>query len=455
MTTVAILKDTHHRHQLEHDQTLAQKLVARSANMQHASVGEIVTCDIDLAMFHDSSGPRRLKPMLESLNAKIWNKDRVVLVMDHFVPEADDDARKIVRIARDWAIEQKLPNVYDGQGICHVVVPQHGHILPGMMCVGGDSHSPTGGAFGAYMFGVGSTEMLGVMVTGQIWLKVPETIQMNWQGKLTTGVCAKDMMLAMIGRFGMNGGQYQAIEFTGSTITSLGMAERMTLSNMSAELGSQVGLIAPDIKTLQWLKNRLAQRATNNPHDKLVQASIEQLTQTDLSYWQTDSGARFTKHTFDATALVPMVAAPHSPANSHAVTEYVRTPIDTAYIGACTGAKLEDLIAAASILKGHRVPHHVKLMVAPASVSDMHEAKTLGVAKILQNAGAQFLPSACGACAGYGHTIDGHARVISTTARNFKGRMGSSDSEVYLASPYTVAASALTGFISDPREHMT
>ena len=224
---------------------------------------------------------------------------------------------------------------------------------------------------------------------------------------------------------------------------------------MSAELGSQVGLIAPDITTLQWLKNRLAQRATNYPRDKHVQASIEQLTQTDLSHWQTDAGARFTEYTFDATALAPMVAAPHSPANSHAVTEYVRTPIDTAYIGACTGAKLEDLIAAASILKGHRVPQHVKLMVAPASVSDMHEAKTLGVAKILQNAGAQFLPSACGACAGYGHTIDGHARVISTTARNFKGRMGSSDAEVYLASPFTVAASALTGFISDPREHMT
>jgi 3-isopropylmalate/(R)-2-methylmalate dehydratase large subunit len=456
MTTQSVLNTAIHDSTLEKiSQTLAQKLIAQSAQIQFATVGEIVMCDVDLAMFHDSSGPRRLKPMLESLGAKIWNKDRVVLVMDHFVPEADDDARKIVRIARDWAKEQRLPNVYDSQGICHVVVPQHGHILPGMLIVGGDSHSPTGGAFGAYMFGVGSTEMLGVMVTGQIWLKVPETIRMHWHGTLSPGVCAKDMMLAMIGRFGMNGGRYQAVEFTGTTITNLGMAERMTLSNMSAELGSQVGLIAPDVTTLNWLQDRLTQRAAKNPHDNLVQASIEQLAQVDLAHWQTDKHALYIEHTFDATVLAPMVAAPHSPANSQAVTEYGRTPIDIAYIGACTGAKLEDMVAAAYILKGHRVPHHVKLMVAPASVSDMQKAKALGVADILQNAGAEFLPSACGACAGYGQTIPGDARVISTTARNFKGRMGSPNSQVYLASPYTVAASALTGFISDPREAIT
>jgi 3-isopropylmalate/(R)-2-methylmalate dehydratase large subunit len=455
MTPHTVLNTVDDTNQVNLSQTLAQKLIAQSAHIPYATVGEIVMCDVDLAMFHDSSGPRRLKPMLESLGAKIWNKDRVVLVMDHFVPEADDDARKIVLIARDWAKEQQLPNVYDSQGICHVVVPQHGHILPGMLCVGGDSHSPTGGAFGAYMFGIGSTEMLGVMVTGQIWLKVPETIRMHWHGTLAPSVCAKDMMLAMIGRFGMNGGRYQAVEFTGTTITHLGMAERMTLSNMSAELGSQVGLIAPDNTTLNWLQERLTQRAANNPKDTLVHASIEHLRHVDLARWQTDTHAVYTEHTFDATALAPMVAAPHSPANSQAVTEYGRTPIDIAYIGACTGAKLEDLIAAASILKGHRVPLHVKLMVAPASVSDMQKAKETGVADILQNAGAEFLPSACGACAGYGHTIPGHARVISTTARNFKGRMGSPDSQVYLASPYTVAASALTGFISDPREATT
>ncbi len=168
-------------------QTLAQKLIARASGREQVAVGEIVTCGVDLAMFHDSSGPRRLQPMLEELGAQIWDRSRVVLVMDHYVPERDDDSRRIVRIARDWARDRQLPHVYDSQGICHVVVPQHGHIRPGMLCVGGDSHSPTGGAFGAYMFGIGSTEMLGVVVTGEIWLRVPETIRMWWDGALPRG----------------------------------------------------------------------------------------------------------------------------------------------------------------------------------------------------------------------------------------------------------------------------
>ena len=169
-------------------QTLAQKLIARASGRPAVAPGEIATCRVDLAMFHDSSGPRRLKPMLAELGASIWDKDKVVLVIDHYVPEADDESRRIVRIARDWAREQALPHVYDSQGICHVVVPQHGHIRPGMFCVGGDSHSPTGGAFGAYMFGIGATEMLGVLVTGEIWIQVPETLRVNWTGRFARGV---------------------------------------------------------------------------------------------------------------------------------------------------------------------------------------------------------------------------------------------------------------------------
>lgn len=222
-------------------QTLTQKLIARAAGRDAVREGDIVNCRVDLAMFHDSSGPRRLKPMLEELGAPIWDRSRVVLVMDHFVPEADDDARRIVRIARDWADEQRLPHVHDSVGICHVVLPQKGHLRPGMFCVGGDSHSPTGGAFGTYMFGIGSTEMLGVVVTGEIWLQVPRTVRLRWNGRLADGVCAKDMMLHIIARLGMNGGNYQAIEFAGDTVRALGMAERMTLSNMSAELGAQIG----------------------------------------------------------------------------------------------------------------------------------------------------------------------------------------------------------------------
>ena len=414
-------------------QTLAQKLIARAAGLPSVLPGDIVNCKVDLAMFHDSSGPRRLKPMLDELGAQIWDKSRVVLVMDHYVPERDEESRKIVRIARDWAREQDLPHVYDSQGICHVVVAQHGHIRPGMFCVGGDSHSPTGGAFGAYMFGIGSTEMLGVVVTGEIWLRVPQTLQMRWHGRLKKGVTAKDMMLHMVGRFGMNGGQYQAVEFSGPAVMALSMQERMTLSNMSAELGAQVGLIAPDKVTADWLRTAGAPAP-------------------DMSDWHTDEGATLTRHEFDASALSPFVAAPHSPANAEAVGRFTGIPVDVAYIGACTGAKLDDLRAAAEVLRGQRVAAGVRLMVAPASQKDQREAHDEGVLQVLLDAGAELFPTACGACAGYGETMGDNTTVISSTARNFKGRMGSPSAQVYLASPYTVAASALRGVITDPRE---
>ncbi len=414
-------------------QTLAQKLIAKAAGRSQVAVGEIVNCRVDLAMFHDSSGPRRLKPMLEELGAQVWDKSRVVLVMDHFVPEQDEDSRRIVRIARQWAVDQQLPHVYDSLGICHVVLPQKGHLKPGMFCVGGDSHSPTGGAFGTYMFGIGSTEMLGVVVTGEIWVQVPRTLRMLWHKRLAPGVTAKDMMLHMIGRFGMNGGQYQAVEFAGSAVQALSMQERMTMSNMSAEMGSQVGLIAPDAVTRDWL------------------AGVG-VSQVQLEGWHTDEAAEATTHEFDAATLAPQVAAPHSPANTRPVADYDQTAIQVAYVGACTGAKLDDLRAAAHVLQGQRLATGVRLMVAPASVQDQAQAEAEGVMATLRQSGAEVLPTACGACSGYGGSIPDGANVIATTARNFKGRMGSATAQVYLASPYTVAASALRGRITDPRE---
>jgi len=415
--------------------TLAQKLVARAAGRDHVVPGEIVTCAVDLAMFHDSSGPRRLQPMLAELGARIWDKRKVVLVIDHYVPEADEESRRIVRIARDWAAEQRLPHVYDSQGICHVVVPQHGHLRPGMFCVGGDSHSPTGGAFGAYMFGIGATEMLGVVTRGEIWLQVPETIFMQWNGRLADGVSAKDMMLAMLGRHGMNGGAYQAVEFCGDAVRVLAMQERMTLANMSAELGAQVGLVAPDETTRRWLVAHGA-------------------PEVDIATWHSDDHATGARHVFDAGALAPQIALPHSPANVRGVDELAPTRIDIAYLGACTGAKLDDLRAAARVLAGLRVARHVQLLVAPASVRDAAQAEAEGVMRCLVDAGATLLPSACGACAGYGSSIPEGSTVISSTARNFRGRMGAATAKVYLGSPYTVAASAVRGAISDPREFL-
>ncbi|HEV7476651.1 MAG TPA: 3-isopropylmalate dehydratase large subunit [Burkholderiales bacterium] len=408
-------------------QTLAQKLVARAAGRAAVSPGEIVTCKVDLAMMHDSGGPRRVQPMLERLGAKVWDPSKVVLVTDHYLPEHDDESRKIVRIARDWARDNKVGGFYDAQGICHVVLPERGHLRPGMFAVGGDSHSPTGGAFAAYMFGIGATEMLGVLVTGEIWLKVPHTIALEFSGRLSAGVSAKDVMLFLIGRLGMEGGQYQAVEYRGAAIRALPMQERMTLCNMAAELGAQTGLIASDEVTGEFLKK-------------------------DVEIWDSDAGASLlAHHEFDASALPPQVAAPHSPANSRPVNDFSSTEINLAYIGACTGAKLEDLRMAAQVFKGRK--SKIRLLVAPASLRDQETAQKEGVLKILQDAGAEILPNSCGICAGYGgHLLQDDAVAISSTARNFKGRMGSAKAQVYLASPYTVAASAIAGRIADPRE---
>ena len=418
-------------------QTLAQKLVARAAGRATVTPGEIVTCRIDLAMMHDSGGPRRVKPMLERLGAKVWDPDKVVVITDHYLPANDDESKRILATAREWVKDAGVKRFYDGIGICHVVLPEQGHLRPGMFVVGGDSHSPTGGAFGAYMFGIGATEMLGVLVTGEIWLKVPHTILVGWDGAFGDGVAAKDVMLFLCGRFGMDGGGYQAVEYAGAAVERLPMQERMTLANMTAEFGGQAGLIAPDAVT----------------RDYLAAAGVAD-DDVDTATWRTDAGAPLAAHhRFDAGALAPQVAAPHSPANSRAVDEYRDVRIATAYIGACTGAKLADLRMAARVLKGKRVAPGVRLLVAPASLRDQEAARAEGTLAALLEAGGQLLANACGACAGYGELRFGEDEVaISSTARNFRGRMGAASSQVYLGSPYTVAAAAVTGRIADPRE---
>jgi 3-isopropylmalate/(R)-2-methylmalate dehydratase large subunit len=410
---------------MENASTLAEKLVSRAAG-KAVRPGEIVTCKVDLAMMHDSGGPRRVKPMLDRLGAKVWDPDKVVLITDHYLPATDEESKRIIHIARHWAAEAGVQHFHDMQGICHVVLPERGHLRPGMFVVGGDSHSPTGGAFATYMFGVGATEMLGVLVTGEIWLKVPHTIAMDFSGRFGAGVSAKDVMLFLIAKFGMDGGQYQAVEYRGEAICALSMQERMTLCNMAAELGAQAGLIASDAVTKSFLK-------------------------TEIEIWESDPDAHFlAHHRFEAAGLEPQVAAPHSPANSKSVGEYGEVKINLAYIGACTGAKLEDLRMAAQVFKGRK--SRVKLVVAPASLRDQQAAEREGTLQVLLDAGAELLGNSCGMCAGYGALLGPEVVAISTTARNFKGRMGSPDAQVYLASPYTVAASAIAGRIQDPRE---
>jgi 3-isopropylmalate/(R)-2-methylmalate dehydratase large subunit len=415
--------------------TLAEKIIARAAGLDAVAPGNVVTCAVDLAMMHDSGGPRRVKPLLEKLGVGVWNPDKVVVVTDHYVPAVDAESAGILDLTRKWTKQQGIAAFHDMQGICHVVLPERGHLRPGMFVVGGDSHSPTGGAFGCFMFGIGATEMAGVLATGETWVRVPGTILIEWTGKLGHGLSAKDIMLRLCAELGMGGGDYQVVQYAGDAVRAMGMAERMTLCNMAAELGGQTGMIAPDATT----------------HDFLVKAGVKNV---DIETWQPDPGATYLKHlTFDASTLAPQVAAPHSPANAASVDQHRGIAIDQAYIGACTGAKLEDLHMAAEILRGRKVASGLRLLVAPASARITSQAAADGTLAALTEAGAILLSTGCGACAGYGAGVLAEGEVcISSTARNFKGRMGAGTSKVYLGSPYTVAAAAVAGKISDPRE---
>lgn len=414
--------------------TLAEKIIAHACHRDRVRPGEIVTASLDLLMMHDSGGPRRVASRLEQLGAKVWDPEKVVVVSDHFVPATDLESAEILALTRRWA-QQAGVRHYDMLGICHVVLQEGGHIKPGMFCIGGDSHSPSGGAYGAFMMGVGATDITGALVTGELWLKVPQTTRVNWDGALAHGLSAKDIMLFLCATLGM-GNADQVMEYGGSTVRAMPMPERMVLCNMAAELGADTGIVAADATTL---------------------AALEEAGQPfsgDIAQWQSDADATCkAEYQFDSTTLEPQIAAPHSPANSRAVTEYEPIHIDQGYIGSCTGAKLSDLHMAAEVLKGRKIASNTRLMIAPASVAMTKQAAADGTLEILTEAGAIILPTGCGACAGMGAGMYAAGEVgLSTTARNFKGRMGSAKAQVYLGSPYSVAAGAVKGYICDPRE---
>jgi 3-isopropylmalate/(R)-2-methylmalate dehydratase large subunit len=430
-------------------ETLAEKIIARAANRKKVCPGEIVTCNVDLAMMHDSGGPRRIKPILERLHAKVWDADKVVLVSDHYAPAVDAESAAILSLTRKWAVENGIKNFYDQQGICHVILPERGHLLPGMFVVGGDSHSPTGGAFGCFMFGVGATDMASILITGKTWIKVPNTIRIEITGTpgddsvIADGVSAKDIILYLCSRLGVGGAEYQVIEYAGDIISHLSISERMTLTNMTAELGAQTGLIAADETTFNYI------RQTGRKQERQVRVD-------NNSALQSDDDAYFSAtHKVNVAELVPYVAMPDSPDNAVTIEKVSGVQIQQAYIGACTGAKLEDLQMAARVLKNNTVAKGIRLLIAPASIQTTAAAAADGTLKILTESGAILMPSGCGACAGYGAGILAEGEVcISSTARNFKGRMGHPTSKVYLGSPYTVAASAIVGHITDPRKFL-
>jgi 3-isopropylmalate/(R)-2-methylmalate dehydratase large subunit len=417
--------------------TLAEKILARASRREQVRAGEIVTCHVDLAMIHDSSGPRRLAPKLEELGVDVWDPDRIVLITNHFVGESDDHSVQIQALTREWAAQRSLRGYHEAEGICHVVLPERGHLRPGMFVVGGDSHSTTGGAFGCFMTGIGATDMAGVVATGTIWMRVPETLRVRLDGVLGEGVAAKDVILSLCHAIGINGANYMATEYTGSGVAAMAMDERMVLANMAVELGAKCGLVAPDDTTCAWLAN----------------AGVDV---ADADDWQSDGDAAVQREiVIDAADLAPQVAAPHSPENSAPVDVHAGTAIDQAYIGACTGAKLDDLRMVARVVEGKRAADGVRFFVAPASVRIAEQADREGTLDILRGAGATILHSACGACIGLGPARLGAGEVgVSSSSRNFQGRMGDASSQTYLSSPYTVAASALAGHIADPRGYL-
>lgn len=417
--------------------TMSEKILAKAAGVPEAKAGDILWVQVDKAMMDDILGPRvQIAEKMQELQAVIWDPAKAVIISDHYTPPASIKQAEIVKFTRDWAKQQKIDNYYEFVGPCHQAMVEHGHVIPGTIVLGTDSHTCMGGAMGAFASGVGSTEMLGILVTGETWLRVPETIKVNWQGGLNTGVMAKDIALKTIGEIGHSGATYKAVEYVGETIKKLALDERLAIANMAVEMGAKVGLMEPDEKVFEYLKLR----GVEAPYEAVY-------SDDDADYCQT--------YNFAASELTPQVACPHEVDNVSAVTSISKTPIHQAYIGSCTGGRYYDLAMAAQILKGKKISKDIRLLVSPASQTIWKQAERSGLLAVLAEAGAVIMAPTCGVCVGLHSGLLAEGEVcLSSTNRNFIGRMGSKKAEIYLASPLTVAASAITGRITDPREFL-
>ena len=416
-------------------QTFAQKILARKSGLAEVEPGQIVTVQPDKLLTHDNT----------AAIAKIFREigvDRVarpeinVIVLDHVVPAATEGHATNHQQIRRFVEEQGITNFYDvGEGICHQVLPEKGHALPGYLIVGSDSHTPTHGAFGAFAAGIGRTEAASVMATGEIWLMVPHSFRVVVKGGLPKGVYSKDIVLHIIGDLGADGADYRSVEFAGPVVEEMSIASRMVLCNMAAEMGAKAGVVEPDEKTRSWLTGRTSadfQEVLADP-DAVYERVIE----------------------YDVTELAPQVARPHTVDNVVPITEVAGTRIDQAFIGTCTNGRLEDFRVAARILRGRTIAPNTRLLILPASREVLLAALAEGIIADLVTAGAVVLNPGCGPCLGAHQGVMAPGEVtLSTANRNFKGRMGCKEAEIYLASPAAVAASALTGEIADPREFL-
>jgi 3-isopropylmalate/(R)-2-methylmalate dehydratase large subunit len=411
--------------------TIAEKIFTNHCGRE-VRVGELVVSEVDFMMGQDGTSPLAIRAFGELGGEKVADPDRVALVIDHSSPSPLEGVSNLHAMMRSFASEQGV-GIYDvGCGVCHCLLPEQGHVAPGDIVIGADSHTTTYGAINVFSTGVGSTDLAAAMLTGKLWFKVPPTLRLELRGALPVGVYSKDVALYLAGRLTADGATYLAIEYGGEVIAALSVEARFTISNMAVEVGAKAGLMEADDKTSSWLAGRVSRPYTAVAPDP------------DADYAEVKE--------FDLSQLTPQVAEPHRVDNVRPVEEVEGTPIQEAVIGTCTNGRLEDLEVAARILAGRRVSPEVRLIVAPASRRVLLDAMEGGVAQRLMEAGAVFVTPGCGPCVGThnGVPADGE-RVISTANRNFKGRMGNANAFIYLASPATVAASAVAGKITDPR----
>ncbi len=415
--------------------TIAEKIFsAHSGTDAHA--GDIVVADVDFVMGQDGTTPLAIRALENMGVEKVFDPAKVAVVMDHSSPSPIEGVSALHTLMREFG-KKTGAKVYDvGCGVCHQLIPENGHVVPGDLMVGCDSHTCTYGAVNVFSTGVGSTDGAAAMASGKLWFKVPDTMKVTYDGELQPGVFSKDLILALAGKIGVDGATYMALEFHGPVIDALSVDARMTISNMAIEVGAKAGLMKADSKTLKWYEGRgdRAPRPVDPDADAVYAEEI----------------------VFDASAIGPMVAKPHAVGNVSPIEEVAGTPIAQGYIGTCTNGRLEDLKIAADILRGRKVHPDVRLIIAPASKQILLDAMEAGYIRDLVEAGAVMVTPGCGPCVGTHNGVpsDGE-NVISTANRNFKGRMGNSNAFIYLGSPATVAASVIEGVITDPRKYFT
>lgn len=416
--------------------TMAEKVLARASGQESVQAGEFVTAKVDIVMGHDLSFYMGYETMLQNGYHKVWDPEKIVVIIDHAVPAPNIRYAEAHRKIREFVKAEGIKNFYDaGVGICHQLVPEKGFALPGSLIVGGDSHTTTYGALGVASCGIGYSELAYVMVKGSLWFRVPETVRFVLTGKLPRGTSAKDIILKIAGKYTAEVAQYKAVEFAGPAASDLSLSQRMTICNMGVEIGAKFAFFEADDQTIAYLKGR-----TDQP----------------VETFGPDPDARYsTVYEMDVSSLEPQVAFPHNVDNVKSVSEIEEILVNQAFIGSCTNARGEDLEASAAILKGRKVHPGTRLLVIPASQEIAIQMARSGVIQTLLEAGAMLGPPGCGPCGG-GHLgiLAPGETAISSTNRNFKGRMGSPESFVYLASPETVAASAIEGKIADPRKYL-